>query len=86
MNGADRLWNVRGPPGASHVTDIAEQLDVAPETVRRDFKTLEEHGLIRRTHGGAYPVDGAAFETSVSRSSEYLLAEKRRIAVAAVNV
>lgn len=69
--------------GRIAVTDIAEQLDVAPETVRRDFKTLEEHGLIRRTHGGAYPVDGAAFETTVSRSSEYLLAEKRRIAVAA---
>jgi len=71
--------------GRISVTDVAEQLDVAPETVRRDFKTLEEHGLIRRSHGGAYPVDGASFETSVSRSSEYLLAEKRRIAVAAVN-
>ena len=71
--------------GRVAVSDIAEELDVAPETVRRDFKLLEEHGLIRRTHGGAYPVDGAAFETTVSRSSEYLLAEKRRIAVAAVN-
>jgi len=71
--------------GRIAVSEIAEQLDVAPETVRRDFKTLEEHGLIRRTHGGAFPVDGAAFETTVSRSSEYLLAEKRRIAVAAVN-
>lgn len=52
---------------------------------RRDLKTLEGHRLIRRTHGGAYPVDGAAFETTVSRSSEYLLAEKRRIAAAAAN-
>lgn len=41
--------------GRIAVTEIAEQLDVAPETVRRDFKTLEEHGLIRRTHGSAYP-------------------------------
>ena len=72
--------------GPVAVSDIAEELDVAPETVRRDFKMLEEHGLIRRTHGGAYPVDGAAFETSVTRSSEYLLAEKRRIAAAAVNI
>jgi DeoR/GlpR family transcriptional regulator of sugar metabolism len=46
---------------------------------------LEGHGLIRRTHGGAYPVDGAAFETTVTRSAEYLLAEKRRIAAAAAN-
>jgi len=79
------LERVRGA-GRMGVTEIAEQLDVSLETVRSDFKTLEEHGLIRRTHGGAYPVDGAAFETSVSRSSEYLFAEKRRIAAAAAGV
>lgn len=25
------------------------------ETVRRDLKLMEGHGLLRRTHGGAYP-------------------------------
>jgi len=70
---------------AGHVAvfDVAVQLDISTETVRRDLKLLEEHGLIRRTHGGAYPIDKAGFETTVSRSSELLFPQKRRIAVAA---
>ena len=49
--------------GAGHiaVTEIADELDVAAETVRRDLKVLEDHGLLRRTHGGAYPVEGVGF-------------------------
>ena len=65
------------------VFDVAEQLEISSETVRRDLKLLEEHGLVRRSHGGAYPIDKAGFETTVSRSSELLLPQKRRIAVAA---
>ena len=71
--------------GSVTVVAIAEGLNVSAETVRRDFKVLEDHGLLRRTHGGAHPVDGAGFETGVSQSAEYLLGEKRRIAVAAVD-
>lgn len=35
------------------VTDLAKQLDVAEETIRRDFKHLEALGELRRVHGGA---------------------------------
>ncbi len=66
------------------VADLADELDVAAETVRRDLKLLEDHGLVRRTHGGAYPVEGAGYETNLARRSESWVAEKRRIAVAAV--
>jgi len=38
------------------VSDMAEQLGVSTETVRRDLKTLESHGQLRRVHGGAVPV------------------------------
>ena len=71
--------------GAGHiaVTDIADELDVAAETVRRDLKVLEDHGLLRRTHGGAYPVEGAGFESNIAHRSESWVPEKRRIAVAA---
>ena len=72
--------------GSGHiaVTDLADELDVAAETVRRDLKLLEDHGLLRRTHGGAYPVEGAGFETNLARRSSSQVAEKRRIAVATV--
>ena len=74
--------------GAGHidVTDLAEQLDVAAETVRRDLRVLEEHGLLRRTHGGAYPVESAGFETNLAHRSEHRVAEKRRVAAAAADL
>jgi len=52
------LEHARGT-GHIEVAEIATRLDVAAETVRRDLKVLEEHGLVRRTHGGAYPTDEA---------------------------
>lgn len=38
------------------VADMAAQLGVSMETVRRDLKVLEENGQLRRVHGGAMPV------------------------------
>lgn len=46
------------------VTTLAAELDVAPETVRRDLDALATQGLVRRVHGGAVPVD----ETSGSEA------------------
>lgn len=70
--------------GHIEVTDLAIKLDVAAETVRRDLRVLEEHGLLRRIHGGAYPVEGAGFETTLAHRSGHRVPEKRRIAAAAV--
>ncbi|WP_030558717.1 DeoR family transcriptional regulator, partial [Streptomyces exfoliatus] len=42
--------------GSVDVNRLAEEFRVAKETIRRDLHILEEHGLVRRTHGGAYPV------------------------------
>ena len=69
--------------GRGEVTDLAARLEVASETVRRDLKVLEDHGLVHRTHGGAYPVDGARFESDMVVRSGQLVPEKRRIAGAA---
>lgn len=77
------LDHARGD-GHIDVADIAGRLDVAAETIRRDLKLLEEHGLVRRTHGGAYPLDGAGFETTMTYRSGHRVPEKRRIAAAAV--
>jgi len=70
--------------GLVEVTEAADDLQVAPETVRRDLRLLEQRGLVRRTHGGAYPVESAGFETNLAKRATALLAEKRRIATAAV--
>jgi DeoR/GlpR family transcriptional regulator of sugar metabolism len=69
--------------GSVEVTELARELGVARETVRRDLRALEAHGLLRRTHGGAYPVESAGFETTLSFRSTMHVPEKRRIATAA---
>lgn len=71
--------------GSVDVTELAGELGVAKETVRRDLRTLEDHGLVRRTHGGAYPVESAGFETTLAFRTTSHVPEKRRIAAAAAS-
>lgn len=72
--------------GEVDVGKLAADLAVAPETIRRDLRVLEQRGLIRRTHGGAYPVETARFETTLTARTTRRVPEKRRIAAAAVEL
>ncbi|MET7285189.1 DeoR/GlpR family DNA-binding transcription regulator [Streptomyces sp. NPDC005573] len=72
--------------GSVDVTRLAAELGVAKETVRRDLRALEDHGLVRRTHGGAYPVESAGFETTLAFRATSHVPEKRRIAAAAAEL
>jgi DeoR/GlpR family transcriptional regulator of sugar metabolism len=72
--------------GSVDVTTLAAELGVAKETVRRDLRALEDHGLVRRTHGGAYPVESAGFETTLAFRATSHVPEKRRIAAAAADL
>ncbi|MER7488496.1 DeoR/GlpR family DNA-binding transcription regulator [Streptomyces sp. NPDC126497] len=72
--------------GAVDVSALAAELGVAKETVRRDLRALEDHGLVRRTHGGAYPVESAGFETTLAFRSTSHVPEKRRVAAAAAGL
>lgn len=72
--------------GSVDVTTLAADLGVAKETVRRDLRALEDHGLVRRTHGGAYPVESAGFETTLAFRATSHVPEKRRIATAAAEL
>ena len=70
--------------GRVEVSGAAVEFGVARETIRRDLNELERRGLVRRTHGGAYPVESAGFETTLAHRENLHVAEKRRIAAAAV--
>ncbi|MFJ4963978.1 Glycerol-3-phosphate regulon repressor [Streptomyces sp. ADI96-02] len=72
--------------GSVEVNALAELFQVAKETVRRDLHLLEEHGLVRRTHGGAYPVESAGFETTLAVRTTRNVPQKSRIAVAAADL
>ncbi|MBM9624516.1 DeoR/GlpR family DNA-binding transcription regulator [Streptomyces zhihengii] len=72
--------------GSVHVNGLATRFDVAKETIRRDLNVLELHGLLRRTHGGAYPVESAGFETTLAVRTTRHVPEKARIARAAADL
>lgn len=70
--------------GRVEVASLASALDVSLETVRRDLGALERRGLLRRTHGGAVPAERVRFEPGVSERQSESVAEKARIAQAAL--
>lgn len=70
--------------GRVEVGTLADSLGVTPETVRRDLSLLERRGVVRRTHGGAVPVEMIVAERGVSERVESMVEEKRRIAKAAL--
>jgi DeoR/GlpR family transcriptional regulator of sugar metabolism len=72
--------------GQVEVGVLAREFKVAPETVRRDLTELERRGLVRRTHGGACPVESAGFETDLTRRGTHQVESKRRIASAAARM
>ncbi|GHE55272.1 transcriptional regulator [Streptomyces longispororuber] len=72
--------------GSVDVSALAAELGVAKETVRRDLRALEDHGLVRRTHGGAYPVESSGFETTLAFRTTMHVPEKRRVAAAAAEL
>ncbi|WP_035839299.1 DeoR/GlpR family DNA-binding transcription regulator [Kitasatospora azatica] len=72
--------------GRVEVAVTAADFGVAQETVRRDLGELERRGLVRRTHGGAYPVESAGFETDLAQRVTRHVEAKRRIAAEAVRL
>src|ERR1700710_2676045 len=71
--------------GRVDVTVLAEEFGVTTETVRRDLTVLERHGLLRRVHGGAIPVERLGFEPALATRDNVLVVEKERIAKAALD-
>lgn len=76
-----RLLELLTVQGWADVGQLAAQLDVSPATVRRDLQVLEQHGHIKRTHGGAVlPHVSTAFEPHHLEKSGRNRHEKEAIA------
>jgi len=72
--------------GRVEVLALAEELNVASETIRRDLKVLAGRRMLKRVHGGAIPLETAAFESTVEYRSQVDLAQKHRVAAAAADL
>jgi DeoR family transcriptional regulator, fructose operon transcriptional repressor len=70
--------------GRVDVGALAAELDVTPETIRRDLTSLERQGVLRRVHGGAIPVERLGFEPGLNARDAAMGPEKERIARAAL--
>src|SRR3546814_4301740 len=72
--------------GAVTVETLARDLEVSVATIRRDLTSLEDEGVISRTHGGAiiHPPRGA--DQALSLSEQIDPEAKARIAAAAAGL
>ncbi|MEU6058824.1 DeoR/GlpR family DNA-binding transcription regulator [Streptomyces sp. NPDC047097] len=70
--------------GRVDVLSLAEEFQVTAETVRRDLKTLDRAGLVRRVHGGAIPAGHLDFEPDLAERDAVAADEKEGIARAAL--
>ncbi|MGH3949876.1 MAG: DeoR/GlpR family DNA-binding transcription regulator, partial [Pseudonocardiaceae bacterium] len=70
--------------GRVDVGALAVAFDVTTETIRRDLTTLERHGVLRKVHGGAIPVERLGFEPGLATRDAVMTSEKERIAKAAL--
>ena len=66
--------------GVVSVSKLSSELDVTEETIRRDLEKLEKKEFLRRTHGGAVPIDGTTFELSLEKRKRTNVEEKSRVA------
>jgi len=66
--------------GKVTVDDLSARFGVSAPTIRADLTVLEKHGLLRRTHGGALPVESTLYEPPYTIREMRNLAEKRAIA------
>jgi DeoR/GlpR family transcriptional regulator of sugar metabolism len=78
-----RVLDLVSQRGFVPLGELTEAVGVSDSTVRRDLEYWEQHGLVRRTHGGAMFVgDGTAFPALEDRTASQA-EEKRQIARAA---
>jgi DeoR/GlpR family transcriptional regulator of sugar metabolism len=79
-----KLLDIVNQRGYVPLPELVAQIGVSESTVRRDLEHLHEAGLVRRTHGGAIAVNGAAalpaFEERTGRSNAEKIAIGQRTA------
>ena len=69
--------------GSLRTKDVASDLDVTDETIRKDFELLEHQGLLVRSHGGAIPSKRVIRELSLTERQLINREAKSAIAKAA---
>ncbi len=77
-----KILSALGANPSLRVNQLAEELDVSTETIRRDLAELDQIGRLSRTYGGAVST-GNRFEPALNERLGLFVAERRAIARAA---
>jgi DeoR family transcriptional regulator, L-fucose operon activator len=72
--------------GSVRTIDIAQELSVTDETIRRDLEKLEKDNLVQRTHGGAIKIEASIQDRPFEERRIQHMEAKRRIAREAVTL
>lgn len=75
-----RILNILDSEGSVSVGRLSVELDVTEETIRRDLEKLEKQECLRRTHGGAVPMDEGTYEVSLEKRKLINVEAKQKIA------
>lgn len=77
----NRLMELLGVQGVMTLAKMSAAMDLSVSTLRRDLETLEQQGLLRRTHGGAIlEKHWNGQNTNSANPGAMMAAQKKRIA------
>ncbi|MCS7046510.1 MAG: DeoR/GlpR family DNA-binding transcription regulator [Gemmataceae bacterium] len=78
-----RVINLVSERGYIGLAELAKELQTSESTIRRDLDYLDQHGFLKRTHGGAVFQGDSGVLPALEERSQRELEEKRQIAKAA---
>lgn len=81
-----KLVEIIRSSGFSSLPDLADALDVSESTVRRDLSQLEQQGVTRRTHGGAFYTGPSPGVTHFRHRQQTNWDKKKAIAAATARI
>ena len=79
-----KIMELLNADGVVSVSRLSTELGVTEETVRRDLEKLEKQEALRRTHGGAVPIEGTTYEISLEKRKNINVESKIKLAKEAV--
>ena len=81
-----KILEILAAEGKVLVKELAEMFEVTEDSIRKDLGTLEADGKLRRTYGGAVPIQESLKMTEANRRRISDVDAKRKIAQAAIKI
>ena len=82
----EEILEILNKNNSATVEELAQELFVSGATIRRDLRSMEKQGLIKRSHGGAMPFKSSAEESAFAIREQENTVAKKTIANLAVKL